>query len=176
VPSPLAYHPPLRLNQRVTKWWILYIAVITAIFLPLSGMMAFFFVAIFTVNLFVAQESEYTGWELTDAQLILRRCDSFGRIEQKPIALVGISHLEYIERRPRRPRRLELHTQQGRATLYLQPKPFELGPFFRALYAHCPHFSFRESDAELQLYITGRIDELPMSNSTPIHPPSTPKR
>lgn len=111
----------------------------------------------------------FNGWVIEGDYINLSSKTIFlGRVSNQKILISELIQILYIESAPRRPRTILFKTPQG--TFTLQPKYdiFELAGLLKYFYDKSIEIKFKEKDHEVELYITGKIDSLPMTNEMKI--------
>ncbi len=95
--------------------------------------------------------------------------------EKNPFFLlfVDIESIKYFPSQPRQPLAFLFKTKNGKTTLEPRVQIFQFAPLLKLFYEKNIPISYSGSDYEVDLYIKGQIESLPMTNGMKIKSKST---
>jgi len=159
-------------SKKIVKNLMIYFGVI-GLFTTLSGglLIGGGITLFLLVLVFLDEElnATFSGWFVENEHITLYSKTFFlGRVASQKILISKISRILYIESAPRRPRTILFTTPLGTFTLRPAYDIFELAGFLKYFYERGIEIKSKEKDHEIQLFITGKIDSLPMTNEMKI--------
>ena len=110
----------------------------------------------------------FDGWKITNEGIELSRINTFKGLESFFIHNNTIKSIKYIQPQPKIPLAFIFNTTKGKKTLYPKMDIFKLAPILKYFYEKKIQIEYTLSDCEVDLYIKGKIDSLPMTNDMEI--------
>jgi hypothetical protein len=108
--------------------------------------------------------SIYDGWTLYDSMIELKTIPLFGKVTCQKINYSDITRITYFEGQGRAPRYIEFKTKKGIYKLSPRKNIFELAGTLKFLQSKNIDVKLAERDHEIELFLQGKIDSVPMTN------------
>lgn len=106
----------------------------------------------------------FDGWIIESEKIILLKNIKTG-IEKKDIPFTDIDKLTYFSGARRAEPKLTFYLKTGeKIWLLLNYSPFDLATTFKHIQTKGIKITLIKSDAELQLFLDGRVDKIPINN------------
>lgn len=124
----------------------------------------FFAASMFVILIF---DNSWTGWRITKSSITLLRHSIIGLPSEQKIPFSEIQRMMYCNTwGTKKPdyQGLRIWTKGETFLLTGFGKPFEMAATLKHLYDSGLNLEFEQRDHEVQLYITGKINHLPMNN------------
>jgi len=113
-------------------------------------------------------ERTYDGWLLDSNGISLLRVDLLRGRQSYLLRFDEITSIKYIQPQPRIPLTFVFYTNQGKRVLTPKIEIFKFAPLLKFLFEKGIIINYSVSDHEVDLYIKGKIDSLPMTNDMKI--------
>lgn len=113
-------------------------------------------------------ENLYDGWSLDINGVHFFRINIFRGRQSIFINFNEINSIKYIQPQYRVPLSFVFYTNKGKTTLTPKVSAYKFAPILKYFYEKDIPINYSVSDYEIDLYIKGKIDSLPMTNDMEI--------